>query len=50
MHEILRYAGVIKSTNATTPIPLTWPIECRPMGGRASGFPLYTYIQMTNFG
>jgi len=34
---------VIKSTNATTPAPLIRPIQCRPVGGRARGVPLYLY-------
>jgi len=31
------------STNATTPAPLTRPIQCRPVAGGASGVPLHIY-------
>jgi len=41
---------VIKATNATTPAPLKRPTECHPVGGRANGVPLHSYIQMTFFG
>jgi len=44
IHETFRNASVIKSTNATTPAPLARPIQCRPVGGRVSGVPLYIYI------
>jgi len=33
----------------TTPAPLTRPIECRPVGGRASGVPLYILYVYTVF-
>jgi len=50
IHENFRNASVIKSTNATTPAPYTRPIECRTVGGRASGVPLCICIQMTFLG
>jgi len=33
----------------TTPAPLTRPIESRPVGGRASGVPLYILYVYTVF-
>jgi len=36
IYETVMNASVIKAINATTPAPLTQPIECRPVGGLAS--------------
>ena len=44
IHETFRNASVIKSTNMTTPARLTRPIQCPPVGGRASGIPLHVHI------
>jgi len=50
IHETFRNASVIKSTNVTTSAPLTRPFQCGPVGGRASGVPLYMHNQITFFG
>ena len=47
IYETFRNASVIKSTAASTPALLTRPIECRPVGGRASVVLLYMYTQIT---
>jgi len=42
INEAFRNARVTRPPQPAT--PLTRPIECRPVGGRSSGVPLYIYI------
>jgi len=47
LHETFRNASVTRPTQPA--VPLARPIECRPVDGRASGVPLYTYINKWHF-